>query len=101
MSIRRGLVRRPDVRDSSVKARAPAARLKRSYQMRFMYLVKHPGPPGNPTPQLMEAMHKLADREIKAGRMLDNGGLMPGQTRPQRRTAAGTPPVIYRPFVGA
>ncbi len=25
----------------------------------------------------MEAMHKLADREIKAGRMLDNGGLMP------------------------
>jgi len=29
--------------------------------MRFMYIVKHPGPPGNPTPQLMEAMHKLAD----------------------------------------
>jgi len=37
--------------------------------MRFMYIVKsaHRGPP---TPELMEAMHKLADREIKAGRML-------------------------------
>ena len=30
-----------------------------------------------PTPALMEAMAKLADREIKAGRMLDSGGLMP------------------------
>jgi hypothetical protein len=41
--------------------------------MRFMVIVKsaHSGPP---TPELMEAMHKLADREIKAGRMLDNGG---------------------------
>jgi hypothetical protein len=34
--------------------------------MRFMYLVKHPGRSGNPTPELMEAMGKLADREIKA-----------------------------------
>ena len=44
--------------------------------MRFMYIVTsaHNGPP---TPELLEAMHKLADREIKAGRMLDNGGLMP------------------------
>ena len=44
--------------------------------MRFMYIVTsaHPGPP---TPELLEAMHKLAQREIKAGRMLDNGGLMP------------------------
>ena len=45
--------------------------------MRFMFIVKsaHAGPP---PPALLEAMHKLADREIKAGRMLDNGGLMPG-----------------------
>ena len=42
--------------------------------MRFMFIVKsaHSGPP---TPELLEAMNKLADREIKAGRMLDNGGL--------------------------
>ena len=32
---------------------------------------------GGPTPALMEAMGKLADREIKAGRMIDTGGLMP------------------------
>jgi hypothetical protein len=25
--------------------------------------------------ELLDAMHKLADREIKAGRILDNGGL--------------------------
>ena len=30
-----------------------------------------------PTPELMEAMGKLAEREIKAGRLLDMGGLMP------------------------
>jgi hypothetical protein len=55
---------------------APAARLRRSFQMRFMMLVKSTQP-GPPPPKLLEAMHKLADREIKAGRMLDNGGLMP------------------------
>jgi hypothetical protein len=67
--------------------------------MRFMYLVKHPGPPGNPTPAMMEAMHKLADREIKAGRMLDNGGLMPVQTGAQVRIADGKLSVIDGPFV--
>ena len=45
--------------------------------MRFMYIVTSPQPSSRPTPELMEAMGKLADREIKAGRMLDNGGLMP------------------------
>ena len=69
--------------------------------MRFMYLVTHPGAPGNPTPQLIEAMHKLADREIKAGRMLDNGGLMPVQTGAQVRIADGKLSVIDGPFVEA
>jgi hypothetical protein len=69
--------------------------------MRFMYLVKHPGSPGNPTPELMEAMHKLADREIKAGRMLDNGGLLPVQTGAQVRIADGKLSVIDGPFVEA
>jgi len=43
--------------------------------MRFMYIVKsaHRGPP---TPELMEAMHKLADREIKAGRSLQTQVLL-------------------------
>ena len=69
--------------------------------MRFMYLVKHPGPPANPTPELMEAMHKLADREIKAGRMLDSGGLMPVETGAQVRIADGKLSVIDGPFVEA
>ena len=42
--------------------------------MKFMFIVKSTHS-GAPTPALLEAMHKLANREIKAGRMLDNGGL--------------------------
>ena len=45
--------------------------------MRFMFIVTSPQPDQGPTPALLEAMGKLADREIKAGRMLDTGGLMP------------------------
>ena len=66
--------------------------------MRFMYIVKHPG---NPTPELMQAMHKLADRETKAGRMLDSGGLMPVQTGAEVRIADGKLSLIDGPFVEA
>jgi hypothetical protein len=69
--------------------------------MRFMYFVTHPGSPGSPTPELMEAMHKLADREIKAGRMLDNGGLTPVSMGAQVRIADGKLSVIDGPFVEA
>jgi len=39
--------------------------------MRFMFIVKsaHQGPP---TPAFLEAVHKMADREIKAGRCWTN-----------------------------
>lgn len=47
--------------------------------MRFMYIVTSPQPMTGPSPALMEAMGKLAEREIKAGRMVDMGGLMPLQ----------------------
>jgi hypothetical protein len=68
--------------------------------MRFMYIVTsaHSGPP---TPELLGAMHKLADREIKAGRMLDNGGLMPVAMGAQVRVAKGQLSVIDGPFVEA
>jgi hypothetical protein len=68
--------------------------------MRFMFIVKsaHSGPPA---PELIEAMHKLADREIKAGRMLDNGGLMPISTGAQVRIVDGKLSVIDGPFVEA
>jgi hypothetical protein len=69
--------------------------------MRFMYIVTHPDYPGSPTPELMEAMHKLADREIKAGRMLDNGGLTPVSMGAQVRIADGKLSVIDGPFVEA
>jgi hypothetical protein len=69
--------------------------------MRFMYLVSNPGPSAQPTPELMEAMHKLADREIKAGRMLDSGGLMPVATGGQVRIADSKLSVIDGPFVEA
>ena len=68
--------------------------------MRFMFIVKsaHSGPP---TPELIEAMHKLADRESKAGRMLDNGGLMPVSTGAQVRLVNGKLSVVDGPFVEA
>jgi hypothetical protein len=68
--------------------------------MRFMYIVTsaHSGPP---TPELLEAMHKLADREIKAGRMLDNGGLMPLATGARVRIKEGQLSVLDGPFVEA
>jgi hypothetical protein len=68
--------------------------------MRFMYIVTsaHSGPP---TPELLGAMHKLADREIKAGRMLDNGGLMPLATGARVRIMDGQLSVLDGPFVEA
>jgi hypothetical protein len=68
--------------------------------MRFMFIVKsaHSAPPN---PKLMEAMHKLADREIKAGRMLDNGGLTPLAMGAQVRITDGQLSVIDGPFVEA
>jgi hypothetical protein len=68
--------------------------------MRFMFIVKsaHVGPP---PPKLIDAMHKLANREVKAGRMLDNGGLMPLAMGAQVRVTDGQLSVIDGPFVEA
>ena len=68
--------------------------------MRFMSFVTsaHAGPP---TPELMEAMNKLADREVKAGRMIDMGGLTPVAMGAQVRIADGKLSVIDGPFVEA
>ena len=67
--------------------------------MRYMYIVTSPQPQGQPTPALMEAMHKLAEREIKAGRMLDSGGLMPVATGAQVKITDGKLSVVDGPFV--
>jgi len=65
--------------------------------MKFMFIVKsaHKVPP---TPALLEAMHKLASREIEAGRMLDNGGLMPLAEGAQVRISGGELSVLDGPF---
>lgn len=68
--------------------------------MRFMSIVTSPQPDKGPTPALMEALGKLADREIKAGRMLDMGGLMPiAMAGGQVRITNGKLGVIDGPFV--
>jgi hypothetical protein len=67
--------------------------------MRFMYIVTSPKPALGPSPALAEAMGKLADREIKAGRMIDSGGLMPVATGAQVRITDGKLSVVDGPFV--
>jgi len=68
--------------------------------MRFMTFVTS-AHSASPTPELIEAMHKLRDREIKAGRMLDDGGLTPLAAGAQVRIAKGELSVIDGPFVEA
>ena len=69
--------------------------------MRFMSIVTSPQPTTGPTPALMEAMGKLAEREIKAGRMVDMGGLMPLAMGAQVRITDGKLSVVDGPFVEA
>jgi hypothetical protein len=54
-----------------------------------------------PPPALMEAMGKLAERETKAGRMLETGGLMPPVTGAEVRIKDGELSVTDGPFVEA
>ena len=68
--------------------------------MRFMSIITS-AHTDMPTPELMEAMGKLADREIKSGRMIDMGGLMPLAAGVQVRIRDGELSVIDGPFVEA
>lgn len=68
--------------------------------MRFMFIVI-PAHATKPTPELMEAVGKLADREIKAGRLLDTGALMPIATGARVQIADGKLSVVDGPFVEA
>jgi hypothetical protein len=69
--------------------------------MRFMYIVTSPQPMTGPTPEMVAAIQKISEREIKAGRMIDNGGLMPLQTGARVKIADGKLSVIDGPFVEA
>ena len=69
--------------------------------MRFMYIVTSSQPMAAPSPALMEAMQILSEREIKARRMIDNGGLMPLATGARVRIVDGELSVVDGPFVEA
>ena len=69
--------------------------------MRFMSIVISSQPMKGPTPALMEAMGKLTEREIKAGRMVDMGGLMPLQQGVRVSIEGGKLRVTDGPFVEA
>jgi hypothetical protein len=69
--------------------------------MRFMYIVTSHKPMTGPNPALFEAINKIREREIKAGRMIDDGGLMPVATGAQVRIADKKLSVIDGPFVEA
>jgi hypothetical protein len=68
--------------------------------MRFMFMIKsaHAGPPA---PELLEAMDKLIDREVKAGRLLGYGGLLPLAAGAQVRLVSGQISVTDGPFAEA
>jgi hypothetical protein len=65
--------------------------------MRFMFIIKsdHAGPPPE---KMITAMHKLADREIKAGRMVEDGGLAPLAAGAQVSLTNGTLRLVDGPF---
>jgi hypothetical protein len=73
----------------------------REFFMRFMYIITSSEPMAAPTPALLGAMQKISEREIKAGRMIDSGGLMPLATGARVRIADGDLSVIDGPFVEA
>ncbi|HEY0435519.1 MAG TPA: YciI family protein [Phenylobacterium sp.] len=63
-----------------------------------MFIIRSSAAPGPPSPALMEAMHAMATREIAAGRMIDDGGLMPLDMGARITNARGTVAVIDGPF---
>lgn len=65
--------------------------------MRFMFIIKTASV-GGPPPALMEAMHAMAEREVKAGRMISDGGLMPRGAGAEVQVKKGKQLVTDGPF---
>jgi hypothetical protein len=63
-----------------------------------MFIVTSSAQPAPPTPELLDAMHTMAVREIAAGRMIDDGGLMPLDMGARITNARGKISVIDGPF---
>jgi hypothetical protein len=69
--------------------------------MRFMMLVKHAENAGAPPKELMEAIGKLAEEAVKAGTMIETGGLAPMAQSTRVRVTGGQVRVIDGPFAEA
>ena len=65
--------------------------------MRFMFLI-HTASNMAPTPELMTAMHEMAVAEVKAGRMIADGGLAPPSAGMQLRLKSGKVVALDGPF---
>ena len=65
--------------------------------MRYMFIVTS-SHVASPTPALLDAMAKLTDRETKAGRMVDNAGLMPLAMGARVQISNGKLSVLDGPF---
>jgi len=70
--------------------------------MRFMMLVKHAEKNSGPPPkELMDAIAKLSEDAVKAGRMVDSGGLAPTAMSTRVRLSGGRVTAIDGPFTEA
>ena len=67
--------------------------------MRFMMLVKHAENLSGPPPkELMDAMAKLSEEAVKAGTLVDSGGLAPTAMSTRVRLSRGQVAAIDGPF---
>src|SRR5438552_3489731 len=66
--------------------------------MRFMMLVKSAENSGPPPKELMDAIGKLAEEAIKAGAMIESGGLAPTAMSTRVRLSRGQLAAIDGPF---
>jgi hypothetical protein len=69
--------------------------------MRFMMLVKAAENSGPPPKGLMDAIAKLAEEAVKAGRMIETGGLAPTAMSTRVRLSKGKVAAIDGPFTEA
>ncbi|MDH2429597.1 YciI family protein [Sphaerisporangium sp. TRM90804] len=69
--------------------------------MRYLVLLKAGPATTPPPPDLMEAIMKLGEDALKAGVMLDNGGLAPSAAGARVELAAGKLSVTDGPFAEA
>ena len=67
--------------------------------MRFMMLVKSAENSGPPPKELMDAMAQLGEEAVKAGTMVDSGGLAPTAKSTRVRLSQGQVMVHDGPFI--